>query len=157
MSSVSDQPETIELSPETTELRTCPRRDIRSLAFHLLYAVDRLDYAISVEEIAAQFQDYFEVAIPEDSYAIELARGAIDNREELDKRIRPLLKNWSIERLGCCTLLIARMALWELGQEDAVVNIVINEAVELAKCFAEKDAYKFVNGLLDTLYKASVS
>ena len=154
MSSVPDQPETTELSPETTGPRVCSRRDLRSLAFQLLYAVDRLDYAVSVEEIAEQYQDYFEVAIPEDSYAIELARGAIDNRDELDERIKPLLKNWSLERLGCCTLLIIRMALWELGQPEAVANIVINEAIELAKCFAEKDAYKFVNGLLDTLYKA---
>jgi len=31
--------------------------------------------------------------------------------------------------------------------------IVINEAIELAKCFSEDDAYKFVNGILDELVK----
>ena len=30
-------------------------------------------------------------------------------------------------------------------------RIVINEAVELAKEFAEKDSYKFVNGVLDRM------
>jgi transcription termination factor NusB len=30
-------------------------------------------------------------------------------------------------------------------------RIIINEAIELAKAFAEKDAYKFVNGLLDKI------
>ena len=67
--------------------------------------------------------------------------------------IRPLLKNWKLERLGCCTLLILRMAFWELQQENAVTSIVINEAIELAKTFAEKDSYRFVNGILDEACK----
>ena len=45
------------------------------------------------------------------------------------------------------------MALWELQQPKAIASIVINEAVELAKIFAEKDAYKFVNGILDQYCK----
>jgi N utilization substance protein B len=36
---------------------------------------------------------------------------------------------------------------------DTSPTIIINEAVELAKCFAEKDAYKFVNGILDEALK----
>ena len=32
-------------------------------------------------------------------------------------------------------------------------KVAINEAIELAKCFAEKDAYKFVNGILDEAVK----
>jgi len=129
------------------------RRDVRSLAFHIVYAVDRSDYAIPLPEIVADFARNFNLDIPEDSYAITLAQGAIENREALDELIRPLLKNWKLERLGCCTRLILRLALWELQQPDALSSVIINEAVELAKAFAEKDAYKFVNGVLDTLSK----
>jgi N utilization substance protein B len=44
--------------------------------------------------------------------------------------------------------------LWELKKGDPAASIVINEAIELAKCFAEKDAYKFINGVLDESVKA---
>jgi len=45
------------------------------------------------------------------------------------------------------------MALWELIQSKAIASIIINEAVELAKIFAEKDAFKFINGILDQYCK----
>jgi len=129
------------------------QREIRSLAFHLLYAVDRNDYAISLEEMVQLFREGFDLEIPDTSFAIMLAGGAIEQRVELDEAIKPLLKHWTFERLGCCTRLILRLALWELKQPHAAPVVVINEAIELAKGFAEKDAYKFVNGILDEYCK----
>jgi len=129
------------------------RRDIRSLAFHLLYALEQFDYSVSLESIVDNFRRGFEMDIADDSPAIAMARGASEKREELDKLILPLLKNWKIERLGCCTRLILRLALFELTQPDPIPSIIINEAIELAKGFAEKDAYKFINGILDEYVK----
>lgn len=129
------------------------RRDIRSLAFHFIYAVDRSDYTTSLEEVVQNFRDGFDIDVPDDSPAIEMARGTIEMREQIDEEIKPLLRNWKLERLGCCTHLILRMAMWELHQPDAIPSIIINEAIELSKCFAEKDAYKFVNGILDEASK----
>ena len=130
------------------------RRDIRSLAFHLIYAVDRFNYEASLDSIVDNFRRGYDVEIPDDSYAIDIAKGVIEQREELDKKIIPLLKNWKLERLGVCTHLILRMALWELTQPKAVPSIIINEAIELSKAFAEKDAYRFINGILDEACKA---
>jgi len=134
-------------------IKTSSRRDIRFLAFNLLYAVDRFDYSVSLDQVIQNFQDGFDLEIPHDSYAIEMVIGAMEMRKELDEEIKPMLKNWKLERLGCCTHLILRLALWELKQPNAIPSIVINEAIELAKAFAEKDAYKFVNGILDEICK----
>ena len=129
------------------------RRKLRSLAFHFLYAADRFDYTVPIDKIVESFKVGYNVDIDEDSMAVEIARGTIEKIDELDDKIKPMLKNWKIERLGCCTLLILRLAVWELEQDGAVPSIIINEAIELAKCFAEKDAYKFVNGILDEIRK----
>lgn len=129
------------------------RRDIRSLAFHLIYAADRCGYETSLGTIIDNFKRGYDVKIPDDSFAVEIATGVVAQKEELDEKIRPLLKNWKMERLGVCTHLILRMALWELMQPGAVPSIVINEAIELSKAFAEKDAYRFVNGILDEACK----
>jgi len=142
---------------ESTLITPKTRRDMRTLAFYLVYAVDRSDYTTSLEQIIELFHEKYNVEVPEDSLAFHMAQGAIETREERDKEISSFLHNWKLERLGCCTHLILRLALWELHQPDAVPNIIINEAIELAKCFAEKDAYKFINGILDEASKKIVS
>jgi N utilization substance protein B len=129
------------------------RRDLRALAFHIVYAADRSDYSVSVDEIVQSFRDGFNLVVEDDSFAIRMAKGTIEIRQELDDSIKPLLLNWKIERLGCCTRIILRLALWELKQPESIPSVVINEAIELAKCFAEKDAYKFINGILDEASK----
>jgi transcription antitermination protein NusB len=129
------------------------RRDVRSLAFHLVYAMEQLDYKVSLESIVDNFRRGFKVNISSDSFAIILSSEVISRRDELDTQMKPILRNWKLERLSCCTKLILRMALCELQQPDAIPNIIINEAIELAKGFAENDAYKFVNGVLDEFVK----
>ena len=47
-----------------------------------------------------------------------------------------------------------RYAIWEMLYTTTPHSIVINEAIELAKCFAEQDSYKFVNGILDKIYNS---
>lgn len=80
----------------------------------------------------------------------------IEKRDELDEIIKPLLENWRFDRLSVATKLILRYALWEFLYTDTAHTIIINEAVELAQCFAEKDAYRFVNGILDEWRKRNV-
>lgn len=135
------------MAPEV--LKPTTQRDLRSLAFHFMYAVDRFDYSITLEEVLENFKVAYNLEIDDDSFAIKLARGAIDNHVTLDEHIKPLLKNWAFERLGVCTRLILRIALWELDQKEVAPTIAINEAIELAKAYAERDSYKFVNGILD--------
>ncbi|MCK4264818.1 transcription antitermination factor NusB [Candidatus Babeliales bacterium] len=136
------------------KLEATSMRDLRSLAFHFLYAMEQFDYDISLEAVVDTFRRGFNLELSDDSLAIRIAKGVIENRKELDREIVPLLKNWELKRLGLCTRLILRMAVWELNQPDAIVSVVINEAIELSKDFAEKDAYKFVNGILDELAKS---
>ncbi len=129
------------------------RREIRSLIFHLLYAMESFNYEDSLESIVDNFNRGFDLNIPHESEVVKIAQAVIDARDELDKFIQPLLINWRLERIGVSTKLILRFAVWELRETDMAPSIVINEAVELAKCFSEKDAYKFVNGILDEIAK----
>ncbi len=129
------------------------RRDERVFAFNLIYAVDRFDYSVELEQIVEMFSSGFEVTVTDDSFPVRIAREVVANRESLDEEYSPFLRNWKIERLGCCTRLILRMAVWEMRLPGAIPSVIINEAVELAKMFSEKDAYKFVNGILDEIAK----
>lgn len=130
-----------------------PLRDQRALVFHLLYAMDAFDYQTSLESIADNLSRGFNCSIKFTDKVFIQASHIITQRELLDQEILPLLDNWRFERLGVCTKLILRLALWELKNTSTEPTIIINEAIELAKCFAEQDAYKFINGVLDEWFK----
>ncbi len=132
-------------------------RDKRALVFHLLYMMESHDYTMNIEAIVDNLNRGFDLNIPCDSDVVKIAEAVANLRDTLDEQYKPFLNNWRYERLGICTKLILRYALWELANTDTAPIIVINEAIELAKCYAEKDAYKFVNGVLDeALKKVSV-
>lgn len=125
----------------------------RSLLFHILYAVDAYDYDVSLDHIVDNFLLGYGIIIPKESSVYKQAHFIIENRTSLDALLVPYLQNWSFERLGVATRLILRQSIAELNQKKSEPAVVINEAIELAKCFAEKDAYKFINGILDEYVK----
>lgn len=127
----------------------------RSLVFHLLYAVDAYEYDVTLESIVESFAVGFQVIIPKESAVYQKTASIIAQRATLDALIVPLIDNWRFERLGVSTKLILRQSLWEFLHTQTDHAVIINEAVELAKCFAEKDAFKFINGILDEYVKRS--
>ncbi len=133
------------------------RRDLRGLIFHLLYAVESFDYQESLAAIVDNFNRGFDLDISLESEAVKMTQAILDNREQLDELYKPLLENWRFERIGVSTKLILRFATWELEHTETNPSIVINEAIELAKCFAEKDSYRFINGVLDRMVKMRVA
>lgn len=129
------------------------RRNERILAFCLIYAADRSEYSESLDVLILNLRDAYSIEIEHNNFIRTLVQAVIETHEQLDECIKPYLKNWKLERLGCCTRLILRMAVWELNQAGAIPSVIMNEAIELAKMFAERDAYKFVNGILDEIVK----
>lgn len=149
----SDIASTTDDATSFTSCNELSQRDMRGLVFHLLYAMESFDYHESMHAIIDNFNRGFDLDIAYDNKAVLLAQDVINNREHLDTLIKPLLQNWRFERIGVCTKLILRLALWELEQKETPATVVINEAIELAKCYAEKDSYKFINGILDEAMK----
>ncbi len=129
------------------------RRDFRALVFNLLYSADANDYDVSVCGLIDSFNRGYDLNIPSEGEVFDFVQGVINEREKLDDMLKPLFVNWKLERIGCCTRLILNMAIWEMLHKDTLPIIVVDEAIELTKAFCEKDAYKFVNGILDEAVK----
>lgn len=129
------------------------RRDVRSLIFHFLYAAEAFNYEESTESIIDSFNRGFDLDVPLHGELANTVKNIIDNRQDLEKVYEPYLANWRSERISVCTKLILLFAIWELKNTETDARIVINEAIELAKCFAEEDSYRFVNGILDPVSK----
>lgn len=130
------------------------KRDIRALILHILYALESLDYEDSLMSVIDNFNRGFDLAIPFNSELVKAVDGIITHKDALDAAYIPYLDNWRFERISIMVKLILRFAVWEILYGDVDKKIVINEAIELSKGFAEKDAYRFVNGVLDKYIKA---
>ena len=78
-----------------------------------------------------------------------LVRGVLARREALDAALEPFCKNWPLDRLGAIERCVLRLGVYEIGALKTPAPVAINEAVDLAKSFADADAGAFVNGILD--------
>ena len=82
------------------------------------------------------------------------ARGRVGHEGELDAILRKHLKRWRLERLTVLDRAILRLAAAEiLYFDDVPPKVSINEAVEVAKKYGDDEAGKFVNGVLDSIFR----
>jgi N utilization substance protein B len=85
-------------------------------------------------------------------FAVRLADGASTDQSDIDALIKKYAENWDIGRMAAIDRCILRLAAYELLHElDTPINVIINEAVEIAKKFSTGESSKFVNGLLDKI------
>ncbi len=126
------------------------RHEERELAFILLFEqmVQKDDIEIIIEEA----KDARDVEVGE--YTKTLVNGVLSNMEEIDKMIGENLKGWKINRISKVSLVIMRVAIYEIVYVDSsLVKVFINEAVELTKKYAADGDSSFVNGVLGSVAK----
>ena len=83
-----------------------------------------------------------------DPYTERLAQAVSAHAEALDARITDASDDWTADRLGAVERNVLRVALEELDEREVPVEVVLDEAVGLAKRYASEDAAKLVNGIL---------
>jgi len=77
-----------------------------------------------------------------------------DHLPEVDRVLQSALENWRLERLSVMDRSILRLAATELlFLEDIPPKVSIQEGIHMAEAYGGKDSPRFVNGVLDALYK----
>lgn len=92
-----------------------------------------------------------EVSEHEREYLRAVCTGVWTSRAELDRTIAELTGDWPVDRLANTDRSVLRLAAYELIHTETPPQVVINEAVELAKRYGTEDSGRFVNGVLGTL------
>lgn len=147
-----------------------PRRRSREIALQILHQVDVNGDVPADADAGVMIARYFEhlasrtgPADEEDAYEStepaskldralieDIVRGVCRHRAEIDEQLTTLSRNWRLERMALVDRNVIRIALYELAHCPAVpVNVVLNEAVELAKRYGTAEGAAFANGLLD--------
>lgn len=86
------------------------------------------------------------------AFARRVVEGVATRGDEIDALIEKASKNWRLARMPIVDRSILRLATGEmLLLADVPASVSINEAVELAKSYGEKESRAFVNGILDRI------
>ena len=88
-----------------------------------------------------------------DDYTRQLGDAVTERAAVLDARITSASDDWTADRLGAVERNVLRVALEELDEGEVPVEVVLDEAVTLAKRYASEDAARLVNGILGKLVR----
>jgi len=128
------------------------RRLARESAVEILYRLELVgdETETTIQEILVRRNPSEEA----ETYMRRLITTIENNRAEIDDTLRRHLRRWRLERLTYLDRAILRVGCAEiLYFSDVPPKVAINEAVEIAKKFGDDQAGKFVNGVLDSIYK----
>ena len=128
------------------------RRKSRETALQALYQVETTGE--SVDRALSDFAASFELSEPGVEFSWALVRGVLERLEAIDAEIAAVTANWKFERLSRIDLSAIRIAVYEMmASPELPVEIIIDEAVEIARTFGTAESSKFVNGVLDSIAK----
>lgn len=131
------------------------RTKARECCLKILYAIDiRKDPSDECMRIFWESHPTIRDEVKE--FASFLVNGVAENKEAIDSLISKYATNWQIQRMAAIDRNILRLATFELiFAEDIPPKVSINEAIEIAKRYGDKDSGKFVNGVLDRINKTA--
>jgi N utilization substance protein B len=88
-------------------------------------------------------------------FCLGLYDATLKHQAEIDPKVTATATNWRLSRMHPADRNVLRLATYELLFDPAAqpVEVVLNEAIELARRFGSKDSAAFVNGVLDKIAK----
>lgn len=93
----------------------------------------------------------------EEEYAFmeRMFQGVVENVAALDESIEKNARGWKLERISKVDLAILRLAAYEMSLGRTSENIVINEAVEMARQYSGEKSPQFVHGVLGGISRSA--
>lgn len=81
-----------------------------------------------------------------------------EHLDAIDETLGEYLDNWSLDRLSRIDRAVLRIGAIELlWADDVPPKVAIQEAIRLAESYGGNESPRFVNGVLDALYKGRAS
>ncbi|NOR72819.1 MAG: transcription antitermination factor NusB [Mariprofundaceae bacterium] len=89
----------------------------------------------------------------DENYLREMVYGVTEQKDELDELLKPVI-NRSLKSVASVEINVLRLAAWEMKNRlEIPYRVIINEALELTRAYADESARSFINGVLDKLAK----
>ena len=123
------------------------RHNARELTLQILF---QWDFHGSTEFWLDQFWSQRHATQSVRDFVAQVVTGVQTHHLELDTLIGTYAKNWTVARMPTVDRNILRQSMYELlWVPDVPAKVTVNEAIQLAKSFADDETKRFVNGVLD--------
>lgn len=86
-------------------------------------------------------------------YARELVTAFWSQRRRVDDRISFAATGWDLDRISPVERNAMRIAIVELLEGTVPPKVALNEAIEIGREYGGKDSPRFINGVLDVIFK----
>lgn len=132
------------------------KSDSRKIAFEIVYSLESQDTKYEdYKENVDTFLDMKEVhGKSTTKYIKDVVYGTKRHEKQIRKQIEECLsEKWSYDRVSKVNIAILEVAIFEMLFLKTPFKVVINEAVELAKIYADTKAPAFINGVLASIVK----
>ena len=132
-----------------------PRSRARAWALQLLYGWEMTGES-SLGEYARQ--SFLRRRVSERYRAyVDRLLGVLEERlPEIDRILGASIPNWRLDRLAAIDRNILRIGVAELRYVDDVpAKVAIHEAIRLAERYGSDESSRFVNGVLDAVFRKS--
>lgn len=81
-----------------------------------------------------------------------------ENLEAIDQALHQALQNWRLDRVSAMDRAVLRLGAAELIYfDDVPPKVSIQEAIRLAEQYGGNESPRFVNGVLDALYRRAAT
>jgi len=88
----------------------------------------------------------------DDDYLREMVQGVVAQAGDIDQLIGRVVRGRSLKSIAHIEHNVLRMAVWEMSNRlEIPYRVIINEALELARAYADEPGRGFINGVLDRL------
>lgn len=132
------------------------RRRAREIVLQLLYEADLNDWRdadASRRFIRSRLQGRTLLT----NFAGELLDGTMAHRDEIDRELKRLSTNWALSRMPVTDRNVLRLGAYEILFSKTPGQVAISEALTLARRYGGENSPRFINGVLDRLFKKSVA
>ena len=109
-----------------------------------LYKKEKLNYDINDVLNSNEVSD--------EEFVCSSVNGVIEHEDKLCEVANRYLNKWTIDRLGYTDQAILKLGIYEIMYTDTDAQVVINEAIELAKQYSDEAVVKMINGVLDKVF-----
>ena len=129
------------------------RKVAREVVFKYLFEKDMNKELGFNRDFYSKREDVLELEEAQVGYVLDTVENVLMNIDKIDKYIEDSIEVWNFERVGSVERALLRYAVYEIKFTDIGVEIIINEAVELAKRYGEEKSSEFINGVLAKIAK----
>ena len=140
------------MSNKNAKTKSLGKRGLARLkVVQALYQMQMTDHSRS--ELLSQFRSHEEYQRIDKHYFIETLKSIFDNQNEIASGIQKFIDR-PVDQLDPVEMGILMVGYYELQMKhDIDIPVIIDEAVNLAKCFGSIDGHKYINAILDKVSK----